>query len=168
MIAINNAVYLAPWANILYFCDKRWLDWHRPVVDAFEGLRVTLENLTLKAEMPIFCLRDYGPEGMPTKNDGVTNGRNSGYQALQMAILLGAKRIFLLGFDMRAHNDKVHWHDEHPIPTPTNVFGAMIESFVKIAPILKQRGIEVINCTRESALKVFPYQSVERALCFAG
>jgi hypothetical protein len=29
VIAINNAIELAPWADVLYFCDARWYEWHR-------------------------------------------------------------------------------------------------------------------------------------------
>lgn len=131
----------------------------------FEGLRVTLENLTLQADLAVESLRDYGPTGMPPNNDGITNGRNSGFQALQVAVWLGAKRILLLGFDMKAKDGRVHWHDEHPVATPGNVFGSMIECFVGIAPELKQRGIEVINCTPDSALRCFPVMPVQEALC---
>ena len=113
----------------------------------------------------MFCLRDYGAEGMPPKNDGVTNGRNSGFQALQMAVWMGASRILLLGFDMKIKDGRAHWHKEHPLPTPGNVFGSMIAAFNGIAPELKRRGVEVINCTPDSALTVFPYKSVDEALC---
>lgn len=151
---------------MLYFCDRRWYEWHKPAVDMFEGLRVTLENLTLQADLAVESLRDYGPTGMPPSNDGVTNGRNSGFQALQLAIWLGAKRILLLGFDMKEKDGRAHWHAEHPIPTPGNIYGSMIECFNGIAPELKKRGIEVINASPDSALKCFPKMTVAEALCF--
>lgn len=131
----------------------------------FKGLRVTLENLTLQADLAVESLRDYGPTDMSPNNDGVTNGRNSGYQALQMAVWLGAKRIFLLGYDMKEQDGRAHWHAEHPIPTPGNIYGSMLECFNGIAPELKNRGIEVINCSPDSALKCFPKMPIAEALC---
>lgn len=157
VIAVNNTVYLAPWADILYFCDSRWYEWHESAVKAFAGRRVTLENLQLQAEITVYSLRNYGIDGMPPARDGIMHGRNSGFQAMQLAILLGVKRIILLGFDMHGG----HWHAEHPIPTPTNVFAGMIDCFYKIAPDIKKYGVEVINCTPDTALHCFPCASID-------
>jgi hypothetical protein len=164
VIAINNAAQLAPWADILYFCDDRWYVWHRVEVDAFKGIRVTLENLKLQNEIEVRCLRDYGVTGFAPRNDGVTNGRNSGYQALHLAALLGAARVLLLGFDMRQVDGRMHWHKEHPIGTPPNIFKSWIDAFDTLKPELQRRGVEVINCSPQSALTAFPLMSLADAL----
>ena len=164
VIAVNNAVELAPWADLLYFCDARWYEWHRATVQAFEGVRVTLENLPLQKELEVRCLRDYGVHGFAPKSDGVTNGRNGGYQALHLAAWLGVRRVLLLGFDMKPKGNRLHWHAEHPVATPPSVFAGWLEAFATLAPHLKSRGVEVINCTPASALTVFPYLPLEAAL----
>lgn len=164
VIAINNAVGLAPWADILYFCDARWAGWHRATVDLFPRWRVTLENLFLQSEFEVRCLRDYGVSGCAPKSNGVTNGRNGGFQALHLAAWLGAARVLLLGFDMKARGDKVHWHPEHPVPTHPNIFPDWIRSFETLLPFLQKRGVQVINCTPDSALTMFPYQVLSDAL----
>lgn len=163
-IAINNAIELAPWADILYFCDDRWYEWHKEAVHAFGGMRVTLENLKLQNEIEVRSLRDYGVAGFAPKPDGVTNGRNSGYQALHLAAWLGVKRVLLLGYDMREVNGRMHWHDEHPVATPANIFPGWIAAFDALAPILEARGVEVINCTPDSAVKAFKTMTLEAAL----
>ena len=165
-IVINNAVELAPWADLLYFCDARWYEWHRERVQAFRGVRVTLENLPLQKELDVRCLRDYGVHGFAPKADGVTNGRNGGYQALHLAAWLGAKRVLLLGFDMKPKGNRLHWHAEHPVATPPSVFAGWLKAFATLAPHLKARGVEVINCTPDSALTVFPFLPLEAALNF--
>ncbi|HCZ48509.1 MAG TPA: hypothetical protein DCZ11_05850, partial [Gammaproteobacteria bacterium] len=39
----------------------------------------------------------------------IHQGGNSGYQALNLAVLLGAERVILLGYDMHGG----HWHGRH-------------------------------------------------------
>jgi len=36
---------------------------------------------------------------------------------VNLAVQLGAARILLLGYDMRAVDGKTHWFGEHPWPT---------------------------------------------------
>jgi hypothetical protein len=162
IIAINNVVRIAPWADLLYFCDVRWFNWNRPAVYAYDGYRVTLENLKLQNTIAVRSLRNYGVTGFAPKRDGVTNGRNSGYQAIHLAAWLGVARIILLGFDMRAgKNGKMHWHEEHPVRTPPFIFPRWLECFGELALELRKRNVEVINCTPNSALRVFPYQPLD-------
>lgn len=163
VIAINNAYELAPWADILYFCDDRWYEWHREEVQAFKGMRVTLENLKLQNEIEVRALRDYGVVGFAPRNDGVSNGRNSGYQALHLAAWLGAARVLLLGYDMRPIDGRQHWHEEHRVRTPANIFAGWISAFDSIASDLTRRGVEVINCSPGSALKAFPCMDLQAA-----
>lgn len=165
IIAVNNAAKLVPWADILYFCDERWYHWNHELVHEFDGLRVTLENLSLQRQgLDVRSLRDYGVNGFAPKNDGVTNGRNSGYQALHLAALLGAARVLLVGYDMRQVDGRMHWHPEHPVATPANIFPGWIAAFATLAPELERRGVEVINCTPGSALTMFKTQDLEVAL----
>jgi hypothetical protein len=164
VIAVNNAVQLAPEADILYFCDARWYEWHRQTVRDFKRRRVTLENLRLQDDIEVRCLRDYGVVGFAPRNDGVTNGRNGGFQALHLAAWLGAGRVLLLGFDMRAANGRLHWHEEHPVHMGANIFEGWVEAFGSLAPELARRGVEVINCAPGSALHVFPRMPLEAAL----
>lgn len=165
IIAINNALGLVPEADILYFCDNRWYEWHREQVQAFKGVRVTLENLKLQNEVEVRCLHDYGVFGFTPESDGVTNGRNSGYQALQLAVLLGSKRVLLLGYDMCADaTGRKHWHDEHPAALPPNIFAAWLQCFDGLALELARRNIEVLNCTPGSALTLFPQVPLADAL----
>ena len=84
-----------------------------------------------------------------------------------LATLLGAKRIILLGFDMKAAADgRMHWHEDHPVRTPANVFTqSMLPAYKTIVGPLEERGIEVINCSLDSALTVFKKMPLDEALC---
>src|SRR3990167_7469077 len=40
-IAVNDAYRLAPWADVLYACDRPWWDYHFPKLNGFEGQKWT-------------------------------------------------------------------------------------------------------------------------------
>ena len=82
----------------------------------------------------------------------LVTGRNSGFQALNMAVLAGAKRILLLGFDGRPG----HFHGGHPRPTPNAVYPLYREAMKEAAEPLRKAGVEVLNCTPGSAVDTFP------------
>lgn len=172
VLAINNAVELAPWADLHYFCDRRWYEWHKETVKNFKGERATLENRDMAAELPgLLCLRQEGGpdgdvEGFGDAPDGVRTGRNSGYQAIQLAAHRGARRVVLLGFDMKAGADgRVHWHAEHPRPSDPSTPPSFIPHFRSLVAPLAARGVEVLNATPGSALDAFPRSTLEEALC---
>lgn len=91
-------------------------------------------------------------------------GGNSGYQSINLAVLVGAARVVLLGYDMRHAGGKVHWHGSHPEgmnnPKEKQLAG-WAEAFSTMLPDLQRLGVEVINCTPGSALKCFPMARLE-------
>jgi hypothetical protein len=120
VIAINDAYRLAPWADVLYACDKRWWDWHKGV-GSFKGLKYALQRPALKWP-GVQILQNTGPHGLELKRNAVRNGKNSGYQAMNVAVHLGAKRIVLLGYDMHIpQGGPSHWFGEHPLGGPPPV-----------------------------------------------
>jgi len=165
VIAINDAARLAPWADLLYFCDERWYRWHEKLVRGFAGMKVTLENYRLRDEVPgLLCLERHDEAGFWPHPDGLCTGSNSGYQALQVAAHLGARKIVLLGFDMKpAADGRNHFFGEHP-DRVRPAFGLFLRSFPAIARHLADRGIEVLNATPESALDCFPMRGLAEAL----
>ena len=94
-------------------------------------------------------------------------GANSGYQAINLAYLFGAKKIILLGLDCkRGENKKAHWHGDHPGPLNKDMpIKTWLKSFPKLAEDLKTEGVEVINATRDTALECFSKIQLEVALC---
>ena len=115
MIVVNDAYLLAPWADILYFADWRW--WrdfgHRKRAEfkAFQGQKCTIENSGAMVDDPeIFMLHNSGHEGLSEKPNCLHTGSNGGYQAVNIATLAGAKRVVLLGYDMRFHGKRSHFH----------------------------------------------------------
>lgn len=167
---INNSVEAAPWADMLYFCDKkRWYDHHRGTVRAYaragRGVIVTLENQELAQEIPgLICLRRGPTFGLAEDPPFVATGGTSLCQVLNLFVHLSVKRALLVGFDMRPVAGRMHWHKNHPVPTPLTAVDQWIKGLCAASPHLVRRGLEVINCTPDSALDCFPRQTLMEAL----
>jgi hypothetical protein len=162
VIAIKEAVRLAPHAPVLYACDARWWKHFGPDLKDYAGLRYALEP-TPHAQ----CLRNTGMTGLELDPTGLRTGKNSGFQSIGLARHLGADRILLLGFDMKVGKTGDHWFGAHRYPGathPTGKYADFIACFDSIVEPLKAEGIEVINCTPDSALKCFPMMDLAAAL----
>ena len=79
-------------------------------------------------------------------------GGNSGYCAIGLAYQFGAAKIILLGFDQQGD----HWHEDHPlhVKRPAN-FPMWADRFATLARDCRKHGLDVVNCSRETALTCF-------------
>ena len=94
--------------------------------------------------------------------DRVHFGGNSGFQAINLAYLWGAKRIVLLGFDGKAVGGKDHWFGQHPQGlTQVQPYSLWLDHFPQLAYDLKREGVEVINCSPDSAITCFKGADIE-------
>lgn len=157
VVAVNNAFQLAPWADVLYAADASWWYAHAQQALAFEGLKVTADPTLTYRE--VRKVKQTGTEGYDPTPGNVRTGNNSGYQAVHVAIQAGAKRILLVGFDMKgSHFFGAH---KYPLRNPNaDSFGRWIRRF----PALNGHGAEIINCTPDSALRGFPVMPLNEAL----
>jgi hypothetical protein len=162
VIAINDAYKLAPWADALYACDAKWWDWHQGV-PSFPGPKYSIEQAVPVTWPGVTSLKNTGVYGLETEPGGIRTGFNSGYQALNLAVHLGAKRILLLGFDLSADGDRTHWFGDHPDRDPSP-YAEMRFAFESLRPHLETLGVSVLNCSRRTALTTFPCAVLEDAL----
>lgn len=168
VIAVNDAYRLCPWADVLYAADYSW--WRRhDGVPTFPGLKYSIRPNAAKAwpqpnPWGVTVLRNDGVDGLCRAPDGLRTGKNSGYQAINLAVHLGATRILLLGYDMQARGLQTHWFGDHTpgaLPPPFSLF---LKFFPTLVTPLRDLGVEVINCTRRTALQTFPRHPLEQAL----
>jgi hypothetical protein len=102
-------------------------------------------------------------------NKGIHSGNNSGAGALFLAISLGVKEIFLLGYDLKVNklSKKTHFHsgydgqDVDNFPKKLNNF---IRCFEEFALSIKNNGVNVINLNPDSALTCFPFSTIENVM----
>lgn len=154
VVVVNNSYQLAPWADVLYAADARWWKWHKGAPD-FQGLKYSVTKDSARWPGVIVIGRG-ASTGLSLDTTKVCLGGNGGYQALNLAVLLGASRVVLLGYDMAVAKDgRQHWHPDHPntMRSPYQNFRAAYPTLVEP---LKAAGVEVINCSRQTALTCFP------------
>ncbi len=165
IIVINNSYQIAPWADLLYFCDLPWWNLHSALIAQTYCGRciVTLEN-----SIPyVKRLRNTGELGLETDPSGLRHGSNSGYQAINLAYHLGVKKIVLLGYDMRIANGHTHWHGGHShqsVPGVAQCLLVMLPKFNSLVDPLKDAKVEVLNASFGSALQCWPMVSVDDVL----
>lgn len=91
---------------------------------------------------------------------------NSGAGAIAVAALSGAARVLLLGYDCQHADGKRHWHGDHPKGTAGNAAPETVRKwpghFRKLREAFPE--VEIINCSRATALTVFPRSNLEDVL----
>lgn len=154
VIVTNTTFRMAPWADVLFAYDVAWWRvYHREVKEVFEGDGYSMH---LGAEK-------YGATGLQGR--GWINGLgNSGACAIALAAYLGAERIIVLGADCST-KDGLHWHGAHDggLGNCMSV-KKWFAQFAKAGLYAASQGAQVINCSRKTALKIFPQISLEDAL----
>jgi hypothetical protein len=156
VIAIKRNVELCPWAEIVYGCDEAWWRLNNGL-PKYQGIK-----MTQSASVP-YTYRDIRRVEVDTHRDDILverplvvgNGGNSGFQALNLAVQFGATNIILVGFDMAGE----HWHGRNPSPMnnpAASNFSRWLAAFKHAAPQLRAMGVDVVNCSVQSAMKCFP------------
>jgi hypothetical protein len=161
---VNDCHRLAPWADILYACDFSWWDYHKGVPE-FQGKKYSMDKKAHE-KYGIGFVRSNIAGNFSVTPDIICLGSNSGFQAMNLAYIHGHKRIILLGYDMKlAEDGKKHWFGAHPehLNRGSN-YKRWLQKFEKAVPILNRYGIEVINCTKDSALECFKKSDLREVL----
>ena len=164
-VAVQDAWRRLPWADVLYGCDGRWWRAHEGC-KAFAGERWSTHDTGNNDKREI--AKSYGVRlvagkpgsGFSTDPAVIHYGRSSGFQGVNFAILSGAARVVMVGFDMRG----THFFGDHPKPlrNPSN-FATFIRAFETAAESLSV-GVEIVNATPGSALKCFPIVPLDEAM----
>lgn len=162
VIAISDAYRLAPWADVLHSSDSKWWDEHKGV-PSFSGLKFSVDK---KADRwGVQALGRANQHGLELNPSSIVTGGNSGMQAVNLAVHLGAIRILLLGYDMQAAGKKTHWFGKHPPQLERlSSYDSFRTAFATMVQPLKKAGVDVVNCSRSTALTCFRQMPLEEAL----
>jgi hypothetical protein len=162
-VVVNDGYRIAPWADLLYAADSAWWDCHEGVA-GFAGQRWT-QSKPAALRWGLRWIQSQHAYGISDKPTLIHSGQNSGFQALNITYLLGAKKIILLGFDMQPTRGKRHWFGNHP---PELLQDSNYESWLTwfdlAAKQLVCRGVDVVNCSRDTALTAFPRSTIQACL----
>lgn len=101
-----------------------------------------------------------------TERGELGSGHNSGFQALNLALQFGARRMVLVGYDCSLRQG-AHWHGKHTSglnnPTQAGVdnWRAHLD---RQAPLLKLLGVDVRLASPGSTLQCYRQYTLEEAL----
>lgn len=165
VIAVNDAYRRFPGATVLYACDAAWWEVHGGAAD-FKGEKWSCHDAggndksDAQARWGLNLVLGRHGVGFSTDPAVIHYGSNSGFQAINLAMLWGASAIVLVGFDMT----RGHFFGNHPAPLVNNKdYARFIPEFEAAAARLPA-GVRVLNATPGSALTCFPAVDLEDAL----
>lgn len=169
-LGINMAFLHNPTVNIIFDLrlmqrlagDPRW--------DAYKGEKVWL-NYEVPGQSYSFpgvtelreALDGYEPVWSRTLRDGLYRKTNAGPSAINLAEILGADPIYLLGFDFTGSKARANWHQEYPEEwrADPGTYNVYLRDFQEQAPNIKAH---VYNLNPLSRLRVFPFANLEDIL----
>lgn len=165
VMVVNNGIDLCPWADAVYAADAEWWEVRRGC-RTFRGLRVTQSDQAEKMYSGIKRVNLMRTRQIVRSPKGTiaagSNDRgqhaNSGFQALNLAVQFGAKRIVLVGYDMTL-NHGLHWHGAHkgplknPHPDGVAVWRRNLDAAAEYLNVI---GVAVLNASPVSALENYP------------
>jgi hypothetical protein len=173
VIAVNDAYRLLPYADILYACDETWWKVHIDGVQkGFHGERWTTHEgqrrgeSNWKGDMPaewsVNLVAGKAASTFSADPSVIHYGSNSGFQAVNLALLKGATQVVLVGFDMRVVAGQRHFFGDHPEPLHNR---ADYNSFIAPFEIASRKCTwPIVNATPGSALRCFPPVDLDAAI----
>ena len=175
-IAINSSGFDVPWADYLFSGDGRWLNlWRDTLIRDWPGRVVTyarsanwpgLKRL-VKLDPPSVGRRSAtaAATGISTDPRSVVCRRTSLQGAINLAVLLGARRVVLLGADGGPSADgATHAHAPHPWPQKPGCWDEQLVDLKTAVAPLAQLGVEVLNASPGSRLKLWPITTLDEVL----
>lgn len=171
VVAVNDAIRLAPWADVLYSSDRLW--WRQYAgVPTFTGLKVGIGwkrgDSSPIARLPeITVLTHTGADGLERDPGGLRTGGHSGYAAINLAVHLGARRIVLLGYTCGPVGGRTHFFGRHPAglqESRAEHYAAFQRAYHRLTGPLAELGVDVVNATPGSWITAFPCVPLTAAL----
>ena len=190
VIAINKAFIDVPFADIMFAMDRPLLDLittgkidedyrtknpggpardYRQAFASFWGVKLWLDLSNYSYPAGVYSIPSAGDIGWTRSlREGLYHGQNSGYGALNLALVLGADPIYLLGYDCSTGPaGEKNYHNGYPSGTNPDALNIFKRAFEEGAAML-EGGHRIINLNSASALRCFKFGDVDEVLPPAG
>jgi hypothetical protein len=131
--------------------------------DKATGVKVFLNLMGRKVE-DVRSVRSRGRTGISSSlSKGLYHGSNSGFGALNLALVLRANPIYLLGYDMRQTSAATHFHSGYGQRAHGGVCQVFLKSFQTLETQFKAMS-QIVNLSPSSALRIFKFANIEEIL----
>lgn len=162
VLVVNDAFRSLPLARGVVSIDAHWQAHRLRELSTFSGTRYICHREGAQpSALPGSILIPFVSEpDLSHSWRRIHAAGSSGYAALNVAVLLGARWIGLLGFDYT--NPGRHWHREYNWPSgqPADTWRQWGQAFSTCQSTLDSLGVQVINFNPESAITAFPTKEI--------
>jgi hypothetical protein len=161
------------WATNLQWWDHYW----SPELAAYPAQKWTVSRPAAD-KYGINWTAERNAPGLSSDPTVIHHGHGGGFSMVNLAYLMGADRIVLIGYDLKYAPDydgrnrqtgssPRHYFGEYPAalqhwPSARVQNGVHVELVALYESVAKQNAVEIVNCTPGSALECFPKVPIER------
>lgn len=166
-IGCNTAFRLG--AGLCHYCifgDLKFFETYKHDLQKYRGKLVTNHPSLLPTPVDWILTMGRLESGLSDTPALLAWNGNTGAAAINLAYLLGADRILLLGFDGSDKDGKNNWHNESVFDYHPEVHLRHAKGFDRLANALKERGAweKVINLNPLSKLEAFQKDDISNYL----
>jgi len=143
--------------NVCVFGDLPWWNVHRESLLQFSNPIVTNQPaLHTQSDLPILTMKR---EGYGLHTNALGWNMSTGATGINLTLVLGARRVLLLGFDCKkGTKGQTNWHLDNINKPNESSYKRFINGFHRVAEALPKvfPKREIINLGPDSVLDVFP------------
>jgi hypothetical protein len=170
VMAVKEAYRRVPWAEVMYGCDAKFWDRYDGCRDfmgerwSSHGVKGDNDKRIAQEKYGLLLVAGKKGVGFSFADSTIHYGYNSGFQSINLTLLLGATRLVLVGFNMKGEGDKRYFFGKaHPTQQSCTPYGISMPAFADAAKLLP-KGITILNATADTALKAFKRVTLDEAL----
>lgn len=153
VICVNDGILFLPWAYAVVSADLIWMQKRAENLQVFAGHKYLVA--AQPGQQDATWLLKVREPGLSSFRNEVHIGGTSGYAALNIAYLAGAKTIHLLGYDY--HSPGVHWFGRYPWRSSADedLWQKWATAYNTTLPQLAATGVTVYNYSPQSRVTAF-------------
>jgi len=171
-----NSAFLVFELDVFHACNPEYYDLYWDKLKDYPADKWTWDK-DCAEKYKINYIEGIWADGLSTDPNKIHYHHGSNPQLVNIAYHYGVKKMLLVGWDMRYpgkignqfYTEKRHFHDENPLTikhypqTGSNgEFTGLIKEMETIKP--KDYGIDIVNCTPNSAMTCFPMMDLADAI----
>ena len=177
LFGCNNVHQIVPDLAVLFATNSQWWDhyWQRDDGPRLHPCEKWTNSDEAAHKYRLNFIRGIDRRGLSRKADRLHHGHSSGFCLLNLAYLMGAERVVLLGYDLKYAAD-YSGRDRKVGSSPRHYFGEYPSALLhwpKMSvkdgvhvELVKQyesaRGfVDIVNCTPDSAIDCFPRADID-------
>ena len=171
VIAVNSSYIAHAFADYLFSADARWLRLHQKALEGPWRGRVVTVSAAADWDGLLHLRKVHPPvKGKPggtavsTDRRAVAVRRSSLHGAINLAVLLGATRLVLLGADGGPHGKRRSHHAPHPWAQKKGCWDEQYWDLSTTAAPLAALGVEVVNASPGSRWDLWPIVTLNSVL----